>query len=162
VRILTDTTPWAEGFFNRNDNAPLPLQLFDDGRVTKLTLHISDQPTTAMANFTLRCILFHADESDTFDLRLNGMALPVTTRDPQWKDPQIFSPKPQPASGGDGDYQIDPQQRLLRLDCAVPRKAWRQGPNQIEIRISARDPSTPKPIVQLEKLEAHLTGSFNR
>jgi hypothetical protein len=153
--------PWADGFFNRNDTAPLPLQLSDDGRIATLTLHISDQPTAADVNLTLRCILFRAGESDTFDLRLNGVALPVTTRDPQWKDAQIFSPQPQPASGGNGDYQIDPQQRLLRLDCAVPRKAWRQGPNQVEIRISTRGQSTPRSIVQLEKLEAHLTQSFD-
>jgi hypothetical protein len=90
--------PWAEGFFNRNDTAPLPLQLPDDGRSAKLTLHISDTPTAANVRLTLRCIFFQAGEGDTFDLRLNGVALPVTTRDPQWKDAQIFSPKPQPIS----------------------------------------------------------------
>lgn len=86
--------PWADGFFNRNDTAPLPLGLADDGSIAKLTLHISDPPTAANVGLTLRCVLFQADEGDTFNIRLNGVAKPVTTRDPQWKDAQIFSPKP--------------------------------------------------------------------
>jgi hypothetical protein len=108
------------------------------------------------ASLVLRCIFFQAGENDTFDIRLNGVALPVTTRDPQWKDAQIFSPKPQRTSGGKGNYPVNPAQRLLCLDCAVHPASWRQGPNQVEIRISAREPSLPKSLAQLEKVEAHL------
>lgn len=148
--------PWAEGFFNRNDTAPLPLALPQDGRSVKLTLHLSDAPDAGKTQLTLRCILFQALEDDAFEIRLRGKLLPITARDPQWKDAQIFSPKPQPASGGKGDYKVNPKQRLLRLDCAVPRQAWRRGSNEVEIRVAARAQPAPNPAVQLEKLEAHL------
>ena len=148
--------PWADGFFNRNDTATLPLPLSDDGRSATLVLCISDAPAAPNVSVTLRCILFQAGENDGFDIRLNGAALPVTTRDPDWKDAQIFSPKPQPTSGGKGDYKVNPKQRLLRLDCAVSREAWRRGRNQVGIRISARGQSSLKSVVQLEKLEAHV------
>jgi hypothetical protein len=150
--------PWAEGFFNRNDTAPLPLVLKEGEPATKLTLHISDPPS-ARTSLTLRCVLFQAGEEDVFTIRLNDAVVSVTTRDPGWKDAQIFSPKPQPPSGGKGDYTIDSRQRLQRLDCAVPQEVWREGPNQFEIQLSNSGSPTPKSSVQLEKLEAHLRYS---
>jgi hypothetical protein len=56
--------PWADGFFNRNDSAPLPLKL---DHTAKLTLHVSDVPS-AKTKLTLRCILFEASETDTFEI----------------------------------------------------------------------------------------------
>lgn len=134
--------PWAEGFFNRNDTAPLPTS----GNA-KFILHISDAPADN-ATPTLRSVWLQAGDDDQFEFQLNGQSLVVTSRDAEWKDAQIFSPKPQPASGGKGDYKINPKQRLLRIDCAVPTKAWRLGANKVEIRTSSH--------AQLEKLEAHL------
>ncbi len=149
--------PWADGFFNRNDTAPLPQPLADGGRAAKFTLHISDAPPASdvKASLTLRCILFQTDEADVFEVRFNGIPLSVTTRDAEWKDAQVFSPQPQPASGGKGDYKVNPKQRLLRLDCAVPREAWEIGRNEVEIHISTRAPQR-KSAVQLEKVEAHV------
>ena len=147
--------PWADGFFNRNDNAPLPKPL--DDSVAKFTLHISDAPPArdAEAVLTARCILFEADQADVFEIQFNGTPVGITTRDAEWKDAQIFSPKPQRTSGGKGDYTINPRQRLLRLDCAVPLQAWKPGANEITIRVSSRAPSV-KSAVQIEKVEAHL------
>lgn len=149
--------PWADGFFNRNDTAPLPHQFTEDGRAAKFTLHVSDPPPVgdAKAGLTLRCILFQAGEGDVFELRFNGTPLSVSTRDAEWKDAQIFSPRPQRTSGGKGDYKVDPKQRLLRLDCAVPVKAWKSGRNEVEIRLTSRAPQSKSP-VQIEKIEAHL------
>lgn len=147
--------PWAEGFFNRNDAAPLPQRLADDGRTVELAVHISDPPTSPHARLTLRCILFQAVDGDVFEIRFNGAPLSVNTRDAEWKDAQIFSPRPQPTSGGKGDYKVNPQQRLLRLDCAVPRAAWKRGRNRVEIRVAARTPGATS-AVQIEKVEAHL------
>ena len=147
--------PWAEGFFNRNDDAPLPLALSDDRRTADLTVHIGDPPTSPNARLTLRCIFFQAAEDDAFEIRCNGALLSAATRDAQWKDAQIFSPKRQPTSGGKGDYKVNPKQRLLRLDCAVPRAAWKLGWNRVEICVSSRAP-TAKLAVQIEKVEAHL------
>ncbi len=148
--------PWADGFFNRNDTAPLPQILAADGRAAKFTLHISDAPPIkdVKANLTLRCILFQADEADVFEFQYNGTPLSIASRDVEWKDAQIFSPKPQPISG----YKprtIDPNQRLLRLDCVVPREAWKRGRNEVEVRISSRELSKNS-TVQVEKVEAHL------
>jgi hypothetical protein len=143
--------PWADGFFNRNDTAPLPLALSDDRRTGRLTVHISDAPTAPNSNLTLRCVLFQAVEADVFEIRFNGTPLSVTVRDAGWKDAQIFSPRPQPTSGGKGDYKINLQQRLLRLDCAVPRETWKRGRNEVEISVSS-----PGSAAQIEKVEAHL------
>ena len=135
--------PWAEGFFNRNDTAPLPLPL---GKA-ELVLHISDAPS-ASAHLKLRLVIFGAGEADAFTVTMNGQALPEPTRDPQWKDAQIFSPGKQPASGGKGDYKVNPKQHLLALDFAVPATAWKQGANVIAIRSGSAG--------QLEKVEGHL------
>ena len=149
--------PWADGFFNRNDTAPLPKQLDAAGDAAKFTLHISDAPPASdvKASLTLRCVLFQADEADAFEVRFNGTLLPITTRDAEWKDAQVFSPKPQPTSGGKGDYKINPKQRLLRLDSLVPHEAWKLGKNEVEFRITSRA-STTQSAVQIEKVEAHV------
>ena len=147
--------PWADGFFNRNDTAPLPLRLEVGGAAAKLTVHISDAPDSK-ANLILRCVLFQAEEQDSFTARMNGANLSLLTRDPEWKDAQIFSPKPQPTSGGKGEYRVDPQQKLVRLDFTVPADVWRQGANVAEISLSSRAAEAAKGGVQLEKFEAHL------
>jgi hypothetical protein len=146
--------PWADGFFNRNDTAPLPMPLADVGKSARITLHLSDAPT-ASNRILLRCVLFQAAEGDVFELSCNGTPLAIEVQDASWNDAQIVSPRPQPASGGKGSYKIDPQQRLLRIECTVPRKAWKQGPNTIELRLAARRHAT-RPPIQLEKVEAHL------
>ena len=141
--------PWADGFFNRNDTAPLPLKL---DHTAKLTLHLSDAPS-AKAKLTLRCILFQASGSDTFEILFNGTPVTISGTDPTWKDPQIFSPRPQPASGGKGSYKVNPTQQLLRIEGTVPNEAWKIGANEVSLRIT----SSPETTVQLEKVEAHLT-----
>jgi len=147
--------PWADGFFNRNDTAPLPIKLGSEGASAKLTLHISDpsRPGKTGSSLTLRCILFQAEEGDTFDIRFNNQPLSIVIRDAEWKDPQIFSPKPQPPSGGKGNYTVNPRQKLLRIDCQVP--IWREGSNEVEIRMTSRK-NGPASSVQIEKIEAHL------
>lgn len=149
--------PWSEGFFNRNDTAPLPLRLTETTNAATFTLHISDAPQAAQGGnqLTLRCIVFQAGDNDALEIRWNGSLLPLSARDAEWKDPQIFSPNPQPTSG----YKprpINPQQRLLRLDYAVSNEVWRQGGNRVEVRSCSVDGGSPGPAVQIEKLEAHL------
>lgn len=149
--------PWADGFLNRNDTAPLPQPLAPDGRAATFTLHVSDAPPSGNVNatLTLRAILFQAAATDEFELRFNGSPLAVATRDPEWKDAQIFSPQRQPNSGRKVHYELEPSQRLLRLEGPVPNTAWRLGRNEVEIRCSNRAPLANSP-AQLEKLELHL------
>jgi hypothetical protein len=148
--------PWAEGFFNRNDTAPLPVLLSNKGKASEFVVHISDAPGSADANITLRCVLFRATEKDEFEICMNGVPLSIKLRDSEWKDAQIFSPLPQPASGGTGQYRINPDQRLLRLDYTVLRVAWKCGNNRVEIRVSACGSSRDVEMIQLEKLEVYL------
>ena len=87
---------------------------------------------------------------------MNGIVLPVLNRDKEWKDPQIFSPWPQPISGGRGDYFTNPKQKLLRLDYSVDPALCQLGENQIEVRIQKRAPYRPGQDIDLEKLELHV------
>ncbi len=143
--------PWADGFFNRNDTAPLPAATNETA--TDFPIHLSDGPV-AGASLTIRLVLWGANESDRFEVSLNGVVLAVGERDPEWKDAQIFRPKPQPTSGGAGQYRIDPQQRLLRIDHAV--KEWREGANVVRVRRLRAGDAKAESTVFVEKLEAHL------
>ena len=84
------------------------------------------------------------------------MPRPKSVRDAEWKDKQIFSPKPQPASGGADNYQIDPAQKLLRVDYIVDPKQYISGLNQVEVNIVKRAPYLPGADIVLEKLEVHV------
>lgn len=149
--------PWAVGFFNRNDTAPLPVKIEPDGQRTTLTIRIGDN-WTSLAGIRkkgiVRAILFQAAPDDRFEVRLGGVPLRQLVRDAEWKDPQIFSPRPQPASGGTGNYKVNPAQKLLRLDFAVDPQACRAGQNRVDVRLVNR-PSNPQGVV-LEKLEVHV------
>ncbi len=150
--------PWAEGFFGRNDDAPLPAKLANDGRPTNIAIMICDNISSysdKIKQVILRVILFGANEGDTFNAQLNGVSIPLEIQDYQWKDPQIFSPGPQPISGGDGFYGISPEQKLLRLDFTVPSGLCNLGENQVSVRIVDRIPYVCTYIL-LEKLEIHI------
>jgi len=148
--------PWAEGAFNRNDDAPLPLALRHDGTPAQVPIRVSDDLSRQAVQVRLRAVLFGAREGDALAASLNGAPLPEPTVDFTWKDPQIFSPRPQPPSGGNGRYAVDPDQRLLCLEFAVPPEACRVGPNAAALSIVSRLPYCCQEIV-LEKLEVHLT-----
>ncbi|MCP4783282.1 MAG: family 10 glycosylhydrolase [Fuerstiella sp.] len=151
--------PWATGFFNRNDTAPLPRPV---SREEPLLLNIADdlpQQATKVKRLFLRAIIFGAKQDDAFDATLNGVVLKATIHERDWKDPQIFSPKPQPASGGKGAYRVNSSQKLLRVEFAVEPQACRVGGNHASIQL--REPthhSTARP-PQLEKLELHVQYS---
>lgn len=151
--------PWAEGFFNRNDTAPLPRPLAPDGTPATFLVRISDDLATHAArvkSVLLRTVLFHAADDQRVEVSLNGLPLPPLERDSQWKDPQIFSPQPQPASGGTGDYRVNPRQRLLRLDFAVAPGQCKLGENIATIRLAGPAPGPADAKVALEKLEVHV------
>lgn len=159
--------PWSTGYFNHNGDSPLPLTLANTGEPTKLVIRIAD-PVRAdaerVASILLRAVLFRRPDradvefnvGDTFEARLNGVPLKLLLRDMDWKDPQIFSPKPQRTSGGNGVFEVDPEQRLLRLEFEIDPHLCRQGENLAEVRIVERAPYRPGADIVLEKLEVHV------
>ena len=151
--------PWAEGFFNRNHTAPLPMSIDRDGAGITLGVRISDdlkRHVSRVKRVVLRLVLFGADDDEVLEVAFNGGSLPLFERDPKWKDPQIFSPKPQPASGGSGAYRVNPRQRLLRLDFEVDPRQCRIGENLVNIRLPASSKKDGADEIALEKLEVHV------
>lgn len=146
--------PWAEGYLNRNDDAPLPHPLRHDGTPAELTLRLCDLPKDGGA-VTLRLVLFGARKGDQVAASLGGQPLPLTLCDHDWKDPQLFAPAAQPPSGGPGDYPINPDQRLTRLEFAVPVGQCREGLNGFAVAVASRVPYCNDEIV-VEKLEVHV------
>lgn len=146
--------PWAEGYFNRNDDAPLPLALRHDGTPGQVTLWLAEAP--AEAAMTLRLVVFGAREGDTLRAWWNGLELTAPLVDHEWKEPQIMSPAPQPPSGGDGHSTVNPDQRLLRLEFPVPAEGRRAGANQVAVAVRTRGPYICDELV-VEKVEGHVT-----
>ena len=142
--------PWAEGYFNRNDHLALPARLANDGRPSAFALRVYEPEIPAAE---LAVVLFQARAGDRLEVSCNGRVLgPVTVTD-GWKDPQIFSPKPQPNSGGKGEYAVDPNQRLLRLTAAVPPGLLQRGENRIALRVLDRPAYRIGEDIQVEKIE---------
>lgn len=148
--------PWADGFFNRNDTAPLPAKFSSDQLTHRFGLRVSDENRGAVRP-SVRCILFNAGEGDAFEFHVNGRRIELSIRDPEWKDAQIFSPKPQRTSGGDGKYKVDPKQRLLRIEGTVPADVWSAGRNEIKIRLAENAARAAESYPQIEKVEGLLT-----
>lgn len=145
--------PWAEGYFGRNDDAPLPLKLPNDGRLSNFTIRVSDKIPTAAS--TLRLVLFGSSPDDSLEVRLNGTILASPTKS-AWRDPQIFSPKPQPNSGGSGYFAVNPAQKLLRLQYSLPAESIQVGKNTVSICVLGRAPYPPGDDIQVEKIEIAL------
>ncbi len=151
--------PWSQGFFGRNDTSPLPMKITSVGEETVLQVHVSDdleKRADRVKEVLLRVVLFDAQDAEQVEVSLNGKSLTLVTCDAEWKDPQIFSPKAQPASGGKGDYRVNPRQKLLRLDFAIDPRDCEVGENAVGLRVRDRDEGSPPAAVQTEKLELHV------
>lgn len=147
--------PWAEGFFNRNDSAPLPAQFSVVQPAQVFNLRVSDENRRG-ARLTLRCIVSGGNVSRDLEFLVNGQRVEVARRDPEWKDAQIFSLRPPKNSGGDGRYTVDPRQRLKRIECDVAGELWRTGANEIQVNLAEDRTPGDGPYPQIEKLEASL------
>ncbi len=154
--------PWAEGYFNRNDDAPLPLQLPVNGEPRSAQVRIGDHLNANAAQVKqvpLRLVVFGARESDRINVALNGAPLSLVETDADWKDRQIFSPAPQPPSGGADHWRINPLQKLLRLDYEVAAASCKLGLNQVTLRLAPRDSQVAADSVKVEKVEVHARYS---
>ena len=120
--------PWAEGYFNRNELAVLPLTIHNDGRPAILMLRVSDNLNSyseKINKVVLKTVIFGAKEGDEIGARINGVDLSPFLQDHKWKDNQILSPNPQQNSGSGmpPDSPVDPKQKLLRMEFNVDRKS---------------------------------------
>ena len=151
--------PWAEGFFNRNADARLPLRLTGGGESVRLDLRIEEPVAAAsdrVADLKLRIVLFGAGPETRVRARFNGSALKPVLRDPGWKDYQIVSPRPQPNSGRAARQRVDPDQRLLRIEYGLDPKVCRVGLNTAELALATAGAGDG---VKLEKVEVHVKYS---
>jgi hypothetical protein len=140
--------PWAEGFFNRNDTAPLPVQLANDGRPNGFRLRIAE--SHAVVKASMQVVLYGSIAGDDLEVSCNDVVLKLAQDNPTWKDPQIFSPRPQPASGGTGLFTPDPSQNLRLLSYAVNNLTTN---NTMRIRVIKRGHYPPGSQIQVEKIE---------
>ena len=151
--------PWAEGFFNRNADARLPLDLTAGGEPVRLDLRIEEPVAAAsdrIAALKFRIVLFGAATGTNVRARFNGSVLTPVLRDPGWKDYQIVSPRPQPNSGRAARQRVDPDQRLLRIEYGLEPGECRVGFNNVELSLC---PGGAGGGVKLEKVEVHLKYS---
>ena len=152
--------PWAEGYFNRNQDAPLPMKLSRRAQSVRIPIRV-EEPVAASRDgikaVKLRAIVFGAEREDDFEARFNERPVDLHLRDPEWKDAQIFSPKPQPNSGKAAHHKVDPDQKLLRLDYILDPSRFRPGINAVELGLTKARADVS---VQIEKLEIHLVYSL--
>lgn len=145
--------PWSEGFFCRNDYAPLPIELENNGTASHLPVEICGLEEEGLKEVRLSIIFYGAAQGDSFEVKLNGIVIGQPQQDFQWKDPQLFCPRPQPDSGGSGHYKVDPNQKLMRLTFSPPPSQFATGRNNVEISIANRVPYPPCFNIRVEKIE---------
>ena len=132
--------PWAEGCHSRNDHRPLPCPLANHGAPTTLPLFVYGGDAAHADEATLRLVLWSALLTDTLEVKLNGHPLQLVERDPEWKDRQVYSDKPQPSCPGRSWPPDDPRQKLLMERYLVEPGLLRVGENALELRVAARGP----------------------
>jgi hypothetical protein len=149
--------PWAEGYCNRNDDSPLPIEVPTDGGYLDVNVRIGDRVadlSKRIDRVLLRLVLHGLQPDGTLEARLNNRVLTETERDSEWKDYQIFYPRPQPSSGGADHWKVDPDQRLTRVEYAVPPEQCSVGINRVRLRQSG--PHEGVETLRLEKLEVDV------
>lgn len=151
--------PWSEGYFSRNHDAPLPLDLTDDGSFIQIPIRVGDRlraHAQKTKSVSLQLILFGATGDDELEARFNGVGLEPIRRDDGHKDNQILSPAPQPPSGSLAQRQVNPNQQLLRLDFAIPPRSCHVGLNEVAVRVNRKTAGESSHQLKLEKVEIHV------
>ncbi len=150
--------PWAEGAFNKNATAQLPVNLRYDGTPSVIELYFGDKLDDIEKNInslTLRITISNAKPGDVIKAELNGKALGESNYDYKWKDPQIFSPAPQPPAGANCQYKVDPNQKLLLITYVVKPYIVQTGKNIVGIWVNHQEPHVGRQLC-VEKVEMHL------
>jgi hypothetical protein len=155
--------PWSDGYHNRNDDRPLPCLLANHGVPATLPLPIHEDlaaESASVGGITLRLVLWSAFLTDEIEVRLNGHRLECSLRDPEWKDAQITSDKPQCTAGARLAYVVDPGQKLLCQEYRARPEQFRAGENEIALRVLRRGPHLcggRGTCIEVEKAEVWVT-----
>jgi len=143
-----------EGYASANSHAPLPILLRNDQTPSALVLPVWE-PMKPGTQAQLCLVLFEHVATDEVAVSLNGVALKTNLVDPKWKDARIFSPAPQPETVTPGWLVKDlKNQKLTRLEFAVPVDILKRGENAIAIAVDRNGPF--RKAVKVEKVELHL------
>ncbi len=145
--------PYAEGYFNRNDDALLPCLLANHGAPEELTLAVWEDISRPAR---LHLVFFALRPDDTIAVEWNGTPLTPTLRDPAHTDAQIFSPGPQPVSGGQHHHRAVTSQSLTRLEFVLAPGQVKKGANRLILRVATRGVFRPAEFIKVEKAELHL------
>ena len=145
--------PWSEGAFNQNAAAQLPTALRYDGHPSTIELRCGERPGPAALHITVS----NAVQGDRVEVEMNGARLDGSAYDYAWKDPQIIAPnQPLWASGGTGEYSVNPKQKLLRAMYPVAPAIVRTGVNVVKTSVARQMPHCCRQLY-VEKVELHAT-----
>jgi len=146
--------PWSEGAFNRNADAQLPMALRYDGAPSAVELRSGERSGSSVLCITVS----NAVEGDLLAVEMNGNPLAGLAYDYAWKDPQIIAPnQPLWASGGKGDYPVNPKQKLLRVTYPLDRSIVRTGKNVVTVSVARQMPHCCRQMY-VEKVELHVSA----
>nr|ADI23006.1 hypothetical protein [uncultured Planctomycetales bacterium HF0500_40D21] len=118
-----------------------------------VSLHVGDhrEPSTdPLELIVLRVMLLGTVVKKILAVKFKGVPSRPINHDVSWKENQIFSPRPQPSSGGADGWKVDPKQKLTRLDFRIPPRLCKAADNQVSLR------SSGKKTIKLEKVELHV------
>lgn len=144
--------PWSEGYFCRNEHFELPLVLANDGRLSAVHLRI-DVDVTAATSVQLSILVYNMQPADRVSAAFNGTEVVFAGRDDSYKDPQIFSPRPQPPAGVGRSVARDREQQLTLLQYRLNGDAIHAGINNIHLAIASRGSFSIGADLKVEKVE---------
>ena len=153
--------PWTDDgcFYCRNDDRPLPRELPNHGAGVEILVFIWDADAVSSPGGELQIVLWAAASADKIEARLGGALLAEVTRDPDWKDAQIYGDKPQLPAGNVPNYVVDPEQQLLMLRFRLPPGVVVVGKNTVRLRLLERSAYRPRmrgTAIVVEKTEVQL------
>ena len=144
--------PWSEGYFCKNEHFALPLILAHAGTPSVVSTRV-DVDVSAARGVELGVVVSNMQPDDSITAHLNGAELAQLKRDDSHKDPQIFTPEPQPPAGRATLAEPDPNQRLTLLRYAVDAAALTTGPNEISLQANRAGPYPIGADLKVEKVE---------
>ena len=147
--------PWSQGYFCRNAHFALPATLANHGEPTTLSLRV-DVPVGDARQAELAVVVYTLQPDDLVGATLNAEELPLAARDDSHRDPQLFSPAPQPPAGTARSTEPDPAQRLTLLTYALRPGRLRRGENHVALWVASRGSFPIGADIQVEKVEARM------